>query len=429
MHTTVSSRLHADHHQESHEIRAHADEPATQGLAPRQPLRVRHARDVWRLPAFMSATTTSGAIKMRALGMFLDSEPGRRLSSRSRDVLRTLVKVAGSIDSRRFDDGRVVAVSYIGVACLTEHLGPHWSTSTTKRALAELVAAGVVTRSRSYRMNSVTVVELPAPVSTKPRKASQVLVTTGLTSRLMDEPTSRLTDEPAQVRTVNTKTVNQPTTESTSRAAVLTAPTPVVGGLVGCSLEIKSEAAAVHENTTLRKELIAHGISGKPLEELSRSGLEAADVTNTARDISRSPRVQNVTGVLVHRLKALAATVHERNEIRREQEAKWEAATREAEAAGAAGEAAWSREDGKAWWTFLYSGPSVWTTAREEFAMLGGRHHTTERAAREDASFRRFVVDRLKNVNSKGRHEPPQATPPLTPPTGTAHAADASHGL
>jgi hypothetical protein len=125
--------------------------------------------------------------------MFLDSDVGRRLTPRARDVLRTLVKVAGGIDSRRFDDGRVVAVSYIGVACLTEHMGPHWSPSTTKRCLAELVAAGVVSRSRSYRMNSVTVIELPAPVagpvSAKPKKVTQVLVTTGPTSRLTDGPT------------------------------------------------------------------------------------------------------------------------------------------------------------------------------------------------------------------------------------------------
>lgn len=410
MDTTVSTLMASRHHQDPNEIGPDAEGSAAAGVATRQSLPVRYARDVWRLPAYSTAVIVMrGANKMRALGMFLDSDPGKALSSRSRDVLRALVKIGGPRDTRRFEDGRVVTVVYAGVEYLTRHLGPKWSTSTTKRALAELVKAGVVTRTRSFRLNTVTVVELPSPdavrLSRSTPPTNSPIAADGPTSRTPDEPTSRTTDEPTNPRSVKTRPV-QPTTPTvqttpaTTVAAVLETPPNAVGWLVGDALETKgngpdADAAAV---AAVREALMANGIRGRVLDELAASGIDVADVTTTAREIHASRNVGNLAAVLVHRLRDLAATVHERNEIRRAKAAEREAAkaARDLEA-DAADPAAWSRHDAEAWGRFLYvMPPDQHEKARRGYYGLTGINHVTNTAAAADPNFRRFVVDVLR---------------------------------
>lgn len=191
---------------------------------------------------------------MRTLGMFLRSERGRSLSPRARDVLEELVLVAGAADSRRFADGRVVVACYVGVESLTERLGPNWSQRTVKRCLAELVAAGVVTRSRSYRMNSVTVVELPAPT---PKRADANNV-----RRDTNGPASGATDGPT-----NTETTSVETTAAANR-----------GTAAVCITSTKREpTTAATPGTALTDALTAAGI-GEPARSKLAGELAAANI-------------------------------------------------------------------------------------------------------------------------------------------------------
>jgi hypothetical protein len=212
--------------------------------------------------------------------MFLRSERGRKLSPRARDVLEELTLVAGVADTRRFADGRIVAACYIGVASLAERLGAHWSPRTTQRALAELVAAGIVTRSRSYRMNSVTVLEIPAPPPrSRDVRESVRNATDGVTSHATDGVT-------------NTEEQRADTTDSSKPAAA--------AGLRRIRGTGTATAAAV---SPLAAELAAAGIGEPVRSELAATSLTPETVRNAAAAAAATNRG---SGWLVVRLRELA---------------------------------------------------------------------------------------------------------------------------
>jgi hypothetical protein len=104
------------------------------------------------------ADTAGGKDKMRTVERFLRSDQSRTLIAADRLVLRALVDAAGPRDAR-YRDRRFVAATYIGVDALAERTGV--SVSTVKRSIKRLQAAGVVARSPNYRLNTLTVIEIP----------------------------------------------------------------------------------------------------------------------------------------------------------------------------------------------------------------------------------------------------------------------------
>ena len=125
-------------------------------------LPVHHTWQLWLLPAyarFERIPKHEKGFKVRALEKYLRSEAGRKLSYKAEKILRLLIDSAGA-DDRRYADGRLCCATWAGYKYLAERLdGAH--TDTVKRGMAELVRAGLVLRTRVYRLNSVTVVEIP----------------------------------------------------------------------------------------------------------------------------------------------------------------------------------------------------------------------------------------------------------------------------
>ncbi|NBW21766.1 MAG: winged helix-turn-helix transcriptional regulator, partial [Caulobacteraceae bacterium] len=104
------------------------------------------------------ADTAGGKDKMRTVERFLRSDQSRTLIAADRLVLRALVDAAGPRDAR-YRDRRFVAATYIGVDALADRTGV--SVSTVKRSVKRLQAAGVIARAPHYRLNTLTVIEIP----------------------------------------------------------------------------------------------------------------------------------------------------------------------------------------------------------------------------------------------------------------------------
>jgi len=134
----------------------------------------RYTWQVWKCPRFDGGTSAgkdSGRMKTRSLRAlarrpewreFRDRQ-GRRLTTRDMAVLDAIVDCAAPIDTRRYVDGRIVVAAYVGQRHLADTLGV--SIGTVKRAMARLSEAGHLARTRTYRLNSVSIVEFPPPTS------------------------------------------------------------------------------------------------------------------------------------------------------------------------------------------------------------------------------------------------------------------------
>jgi hypothetical protein len=127
-----------------------------------EPPRVVHTWQLWEQPAyarFVRIPKSEKGFKVRAIEEYLRTDAGRNLSFKAQTLLRLLIDAAGA-DDRRYADGRLCCATWAGYKILAKRMGGV-HTDTVKRGVAELVRAGLVLRTRVYRLNSVTVVEIP----------------------------------------------------------------------------------------------------------------------------------------------------------------------------------------------------------------------------------------------------------------------------
>ena len=255
--------------------------------------------------------------RMRTLERFLRSEHARELGPSDRAVLRELVNAAGPRDAR-YSDRRFVAATYIGVDALAERTGV--SVSTVKRAMQRLAAAGVIARSPNYRLNTVTVVELPwVPPKAKP---CLVPVIAPVNDPAADGPRggSPWSTRGAEVNSVGAQ--NEPahlseyicTSTSAAVASTTATETPRAAGANGGGV---AAAAAVSSHkgeptepdadprfVALVDALLAAGVTGSKHRVIAATmhaaGGTDADVQRVRREHAKRPRAG--TGLLVRML-------------------------------------------------------------------------------------------------------------------------------
>lgn len=146
-----------------HDCVVYAPAPTPPTTHQNERLPVYHTWQVWLLPAyagFVRIPKSEKGFKVRALEEYLRTDAGRNLSFKAQTILRLLIDAAGA-DDRRYADGRLCCATWAGYKHLAKQMGGV-HTDTVKRGVAELVRAGLVLRTRVYRLNSVTVVEIPS---------------------------------------------------------------------------------------------------------------------------------------------------------------------------------------------------------------------------------------------------------------------------
>lgn len=256
--------------------------------------------------------------RMRTLERFLRSEHARELGPSDRAVLRELVNAAGPRDAR-YRDRRFVAATYIGVDALAERAGV--SKATVKRALLRLVEAGLIARSPNYRLNTVTVIELPwvppkpKPIQTPPLGPVQ--------TPPADDPRGGSPRAPTGIKVIPLGAQNEPahlleyicTSTSAAVASTTATETPRAAGVGGGVVAAAAAAVSSHEGkptdpdadprfVALVDALLAAGVTGSKHRVLAATlhaaGGTDADVQRVRREHAKRPKAG--TGLLVRML-------------------------------------------------------------------------------------------------------------------------------
>ena len=256
--------------------------------------------------------------RMRTLERFLRSEHARELGPSDRAVLRELVNAAGPRDAR-YRDRRFVAATYIGVDALAERAGV--SKATVKRALLRLVEAGLIARSPNYRLNTVTVVELPW-VPPKP-KPTQTPPLGPVQAPPADDPRGGSPRAPTGINMIPLGAQNEPahlseyicTSTSAAVASTTATETPRAAGANGGGVAAAAAAVSSHEGeptepdadprfVALVDALLAAGITGSKHRVIAATmhaaGGTDADVQRVRREHAKRPKAG--TGLLVRML-------------------------------------------------------------------------------------------------------------------------------
>lgn len=252
---------------------------------------------------------------MRTVERFLRSEHAGALGPSDRAVLRELVNAAGQRDAR-YRDRRFVAATYIGVDALAERAGV--SKATVKRALLRLVEAGLIARSPNYRLNTVTVIELPwVPPKPRPTPTPPLALVPGPAA---DEPRGGSPCAPTGLNMIPLGAQNEPAhlseyiclSTSAAVASTTATETPRAAGANGGGVAAAAAAVSTLEGeptadprlTLIRDALLVAGIVGPNLDRLAQrlhaAGGTAADVERVRRDHAK--RQNAGTGLLVRML-------------------------------------------------------------------------------------------------------------------------------